>query len=107
MLSNLPSERLPSFIRSCLHRATNCMSAELVVGEQWQSISIILKATQYQKLWASGTPDQIRAADTWGKWIHLLDSHLLGLSQATFIGMAVMENSFVGACAGDSRAYLS
>jgi len=29
------------------------------------------------------------------------------LSQATFIGMAVMENCFVGAYAGDSRAYLS
>ena len=63
--------------------------------------------TFFQKLWASGTPDQIRAADTWRKWIHLLDSHLMGMSQSTFIGMAVMEDCFVGAYAGDSRAYLS
>jgi len=63
--------------------------------------------TFFQKLWASGTPDQIRAANTWEKWIHLLDSHLMGLSQSTFIAMAVMEDCFVGAYAGDSRAYLS
>lgn len=63
--------------------------------------------TFFQKLWASATPDQIRAADTWGKWIYLLDSHLMGLSQSTFIGMAVMGDCFVGAYAGDSRAYLS
>jgi serine/threonine protein phosphatase PrpC len=63
--------------------------------------------TFFQKLWASATPDQIRAADTWGKWIHLLDSHLMGLSQSTFLGMAVMEDCFVGAYAGDSRAYVS
>ena len=63
--------------------------------------------TFFQKLWACATPDQIRAADTWAKWIHLLDSHLMGLSQSTFIGMAVMEDCFVGAYAGDSRAYLS
>ena len=35
--------------------------------------------TFFQKLWASATPDQIRAADTWGKWIYLLDSHLDGI----------------------------
>ncbi len=63
--------------------------------------------TFFQKLWASATPDQIRAADTWGKWIYLLDSHLMGLSQSTFIGMAVMGDCFLGAYAGDSRAYLS
>ena len=63
--------------------------------------------TFFQKLWASATPDQIRAADTWEKWIYLLDSHLMGLSQSTFIGMAVMGDCFVGAYAGDSRAYLS
>ena len=63
--------------------------------------------TFFQKLWASATLDQIRAADTWAKWVHLLDSHLMGLSQSTFLGMAVMEDCFVGAYAGDSRAYLS
>jgi serine/threonine protein phosphatase PrpC len=63
--------------------------------------------TFFQKLWASATPDLIRAADTWGKWIHLLDSHLMGLSQSTFLGIAVLEDCFVGAYAGDSRAYLS
>jgi serine/threonine protein phosphatase PrpC len=63
--------------------------------------------TFFQKLWASATLDQIRAVDTWGKWIHLLDSHLMGLSQSTFIGMAVMGDCFVGDYAGDSRAYLS
>ena len=63
--------------------------------------------TFFQKLWACATLDQIRAAGTWGKWIHLLDSHLMGLSQSTFLGMAVLEDGFVGAYAGDSRAYLS
>ncbi|HMD86644.1 MAG TPA: PP2C family serine/threonine-protein phosphatase [Terriglobia bacterium] len=63
--------------------------------------------TFFQKLWASGTPDQIRAADTWGKWIHLLDSHLMGLSQSTFLGIAVLEDCFVGAYAGDSRIFHS
>jgi serine/threonine protein phosphatase PrpC len=63
--------------------------------------------TFFQKLWASATPDQIRAADTWGKWIHLLDSHLMGLSQSTFLGVAVLEDCFVGAYTGDSRIYHS
>jgi serine/threonine protein phosphatase PrpC len=63
--------------------------------------------TFFQKLWASATPGEIRAANTWEKWIHLLDSHLMGLSQSTFIGMAVLEDCFVGAYAGDTRAYLS
>ena len=63
--------------------------------------------TFFQKLWASATPDQIRTVDTWRKWIHLLDSHLMGLSQSTFIGIAVLEDCFVGGYAGDSRAYLS
>jgi serine/threonine protein phosphatase PrpC len=63
--------------------------------------------TFFQKLWTSATLDQIRAVDTWAKWIHLLDSHLMGLSQSTLIAMAVMEDCFVGAYAGDSRAYLS
>jgi serine/threonine protein phosphatase PrpC len=63
--------------------------------------------TFFQKLWASATPDQMQTADTWGKWIHLLDSHLMGLSQSTFLGIAVLEDCFVGAYAGDSRAYLS
>ena len=31
----------------------------------------------------------------------------MGLSQSTFIGMAVMGDCFLGAYAGDSRAYLS
>ena len=63
--------------------------------------------TFFQKLWASATPVQIRAADSWGKWIHLLDSHLMGLSQSTFIGVAALEDCFVGAYAGDSRFYHS
>ena len=63
--------------------------------------------TFFQKLWASASLEQIRAAETWGKWIHLLDSHLMGLSQSTFLGVAILEDCFVGAYAGDSRAYLS
>ena len=63
--------------------------------------------TFFQNLWASATLDQIQAADTWGKWIHLLDSHLMGLSQSTFLGVAVLEDCFVGAYSGDSRIYHS
>jgi hypothetical protein len=63
--------------------------------------------TLFQKLWTSATMDQVREPETWGKWIHLLDSHLMGMSQSTFLGLAVFNDHFVGAYAGDSRAYLS
>lgn len=60
----------------------------------------------FEKLFKQATLDEIRNGDTWAKWIKLMDSHLLGFSESTFIGVALIENTLVGAYAGDSRAYL-
>jgi serine/threonine protein phosphatase PrpC len=45
----------------------------------------------------------------WAGWVKLMDSHLLGLAQSTFVGVAVTHEatgSIIGAYAGDSRAYV-
>src|SRR5208283_1156031 len=42
----------------------------------------------------------------WRKWVKLLDSSLLGGNQSTFLAVAIMNGVAVGACTGDSRAYL-
>jgi serine/threonine protein phosphatase PrpC len=45
----------------------------------------------------------------WAKWVKLMDSHLMGSAQSTFVGVAVpdeVNGSVVGAYAGDSRAYV-
>ena len=45
----------------------------------------------------------------WTAWVKLMDSHLLGLAQSTFVGVAVTNEAngtVVGAWAGDSRAYI-
>jgi serine/threonine protein phosphatase PrpC len=52
------------------------------------------------------TPDQIQSADTWASWVKLLDSSLLGGALSTFLAVAVVHSDVVGACVGDSRAYL-
>lgn len=62
--------------------------------------------TLFDHLFGEATPEQIGDPGTWEKWIRLLDSSLLGGAQSTFVGVAVAEGQAVGACAGDSRAYL-
>src|SRR5271154_391406 len=61
--------------------------------------------TLFEKLLAEATLEQIFDPATWIKSVKLLDSSLLGGSQSTFVGVAVVKGSVVGACAGDSRAY--
>jgi serine/threonine protein phosphatase PrpC len=54
---------------------------------------------------------QEKVADplAWANWVKLMDSHLMGLAQSAFVGVAVTNeatSSVVGAWAGDSRAYV-
>jgi serine/threonine protein phosphatase PrpC len=60
----------------------------------------------FEKLIGEATPEQVGAVETWVKWVKVLDSALLGSAQRTFIAVAVVGGEIVGACAGDSRAYL-
>jgi hypothetical protein len=62
--------------------------------------------TLFEKLLNEATPEQIKEAGTWAKWVKLLDSSLLGGAQSTFLAVAIVGNEAVGACDGDSRAYL-
>jgi serine/threonine protein phosphatase PrpC len=48
-------------------------------------------------------------AQTWARWVRLMDSQLLGGSQSTFVGVAVPnaeDCDIIGAYAGNSRAYI-
>ncbi len=42
----------------------------------------------FEKLLNEATQDQVTAADTWAKWIKLLDSSLLGAAQSTFLALS-------------------
>jgi len=59
----------------------------------------------FEKLLGETTPEQITEADTWAKWVKLLDSSLLGGAQGTFLAVAIVGSEAVGACVGDSRLY--
>src|SRR5258708_33283931 len=59
----------------------------------------------FEKLLNEATQQQITAADSWTKWIKLLDSSLLGAAQSTFLALAFTANEAVGVCVGDSRLY--
>ncbi|MGH9404487.1 MAG: PP2C family serine/threonine-protein phosphatase [Terriglobia bacterium] len=60
----------------------------------------------FEKLFKEASPQQVAVESTWANWIRLLDSSLLGGSQSTFVGIAVVNGLAVGASAGDSRAYI-
>lgn len=61
----------------------------------------------FERLLKESDADQLAQATTWQNWIKLLDSSLLGANQSTFIGIAHIDGKIiVGACAGDSRAYI-
>jgi serine/threonine protein phosphatase PrpC len=62
--------------------------------------------TLFEKLFQDSKPEQIADERVWRGWIKLLDSALLGGTQSTFVGVALLEGFAIGACAGDSRAYL-
>jgi serine/threonine protein phosphatase PrpC len=62
--------------------------------------------TLFEKLFQDSKPEQIADERVWGGWIKLLDSALLGGTQSTFVGVALLDGIAIGACAGDSRAYL-
>jgi serine/threonine protein phosphatase PrpC len=60
----------------------------------------------FEKLLDQATPEQINTAETWARWVKLLDSSLLGAAQSTFLAFAFTANQgVVGVSVGDSRAY--
>jgi len=60
----------------------------------------------FEKLIAAAPAEQLTDSAAWEHWIKILDSSLLGGSQSTFVGVTVVGQLVVGACAGDSRVYL-
>ncbi len=60
----------------------------------------------FERLFAESTAEQVLDPAVWSKWVKLLDSSLLGGAQSTFVAVAIAGSEAVGACAGDSRAYL-
>jgi serine/threonine protein phosphatase PrpC len=60
----------------------------------------------FERLLNESTPEQITAAETWTRWVKLLDSSLLAGAQSTFLAVALAANEAIGVAVGDSRAYL-
>ncbi len=60
----------------------------------------------FDKLFKEAALEQVSEHDTWAGWVKLLDSSLLGGTQSTFLGIALLDGLAVGACVGDSRAYV-
>ncbi|MFI5422167.1 MAG: SpoIIE family protein phosphatase [Nitrososphaerales archaeon] len=60
----------------------------------------------FDKLLIEATHEEVLDQATWRKWVKLLDSLLLGGNQSTFVAVAIINGVAVGACTGDSRAYL-
>ncbi len=42
----------------------------------------------------------------WARWLKSTDASMAGGAQTTFVGVAATDGRVVGACCGDSRAYL-
>jgi len=53
----------------------------------------------------SGTLE-IQRFPAWTRWLKSMDASMAGGAQATFVGVAALEDRLVGAWSGDSRAYL-
>jgi hypothetical protein len=50
--------------------------------------------------------EKVSDPSVWIKWVRLMDSHIMGMAQSTFVGVAITDEkngSVVGAYAGDSR----
>lgn len=73
-------------------------------GNAGQTAGRVLRL--FEKMLNESTPEQITAAETWTRWVNLLDSSLLGGAQSTFLAVALAANEAVGVAVGDSRAYL-
>ena len=73
-------------------------------GNAGQTAGRVLRL--FEKMLNESTPEQITAAETWTRWVNLLDSSLLGRAQSTFLAVALAANEAVGVAVGDSRAYL-
>jgi len=55
-------------------------------------------------------PEKVGDAEAWAAWVRLMDSHLMGGAQSTFVGAAVPDPDaarVVGGYAGNARAYLA
>jgi len=59
-----------------------------------------------QKLFEESETEDLSRFPTWASWVRVLDSSLLGGTQSTVVAVAIVGDRAVGACAGDSRAYL-
>jgi serine/threonine protein phosphatase PrpC len=62
--------------------------------------------TLFQRLCRESTSHSIAEGATWAAWIKTLDSALLEGAPSTFLGVVFLDALAVGACVGDSRAYL-
>ena len=60
----------------------------------------------FTRFFNQSTSEQIAQTATWNNWVKLLDSSMLGGNQSTFLAVAFLDGKIIGACAGDSRAYL-
>lgn len=73
-------------------------------GHAEQAAKKVLR--QFELYIRQSTPEQLLSVHTWFHWVKSLDSFLLGGNESTFLGVAVVENQLMGACAGDSHAFL-
>lgn len=73
-------------------------------GNAEQSAKKVLQL--FEKFIRKASADDLVIFPTWRKWVKSLDSSLLGGSESTFLAVAAQDGRFIGACAGDSRAYL-
>ena len=59
----------------------------------------------FGELVQSGTLE-IDRFPAWARWLKSVDASMAGGAQTTFVGVAATGGRVVGACSGDSRAYL-
>jgi serine/threonine protein phosphatase PrpC len=59
----------------------------------------------FGELVQSGTLE-IDRFPAWARWLKSVDASMAGGAQTTFVGVAAMGGRILGACSGDSRAYL-
>jgi serine/threonine protein phosphatase PrpC len=62
--------------------------------------------TLFGNLFSEAKSEDVSKPETWTKWVRLLDSALQGGTQSTFIAVTLVNGIAIGACAGDSRAYV-
>jgi serine/threonine protein phosphatase PrpC len=75
-------------------------------GEGTAQQSARKAVTFFENLFKGATPQEIFIHGTWARWIKTLDSILSRSTQSTFVGLAVIRGLAIGACAGNSHAYL-